>query len=65
MLEMKEESVDSLIGSISMMGGSVFQSPTIFGTMAALAAKIEDMDKAAPPSSGLLSYYLRSGKVQV
>jgi hypothetical protein len=49
MLEMKKDSVESLLGSISLMGGSVFQKPTIFGTLAALASKLEEKDGMGPP----------------
>jgi hypothetical protein len=49
MLETKKESIDSLLGSINMMGGSSFQNPTVFGTMAALAQKVEDTSLASPP----------------
>ena len=49
MLELKSDSVSSLVGSIKVMGGSVFQNPTAFGTMAALSAKITEMDLAGPP----------------
>ena len=49
MLELKSASLVSLLGSVKMMGGSVFQSPTVFGTIAALAAKVGEMDLAGPP----------------
>jgi hypothetical protein len=50
MLEMKTDSVDSRLGSMSVMGVSSFQNPMVFGTMAALARKIEDMQLVGPPT---------------
>ena len=50
MLELKAGASEGLLGSISLMRGSSFQSPTVFGTMAALASKLEVMDLAGPPS---------------
>ena len=49
MLELNKKSVSSLLGSISMMGSSTFQSPTVFGTLSALSRKVEEMDLAPPP----------------
>ena len=49
MLELKKKSTGSLLGSVSMMGALSFQSPTVFGTIAALGQNIEEMDLAAPP----------------
>jgi hypothetical protein len=49
MLEMKNDSMESLLGSISHMSGSIFQNPTIFGTLAVLSSKIEVLDGVGPP----------------
>jgi hypothetical protein len=50
MLEMKTDSVDSRLGPMSVMGVSSFQNPTVFGTMAALARKVKDMQLVGPPT---------------
>lgn len=49
MLEAHKTSTASLLGSISMMSASSFQSPTIFGTLSAIATTVEDMARAGPP----------------
>jgi hypothetical protein len=49
MLEMKEASIEGHLGSMSLMGSSNFQHPTVFGTMAGLSRKIEEMILAGPP----------------
>lgn len=48
-LEGQQQSASSLLGSLGHLGGSSFQSPTVFGTLAAIGAKVEEMWGAAPP----------------
>jgi hypothetical protein len=49
MLEMSKDTTSGLLGSINLMASSSFQNPTVFGTMAALGRKIEEMSLAGPP----------------
>jgi hypothetical protein len=48
-LEMKEASIEGHLGLMSLMGTSTFQRPTVFGTMAELARKVEEIILAGPP----------------
>jgi len=49
MLELHKNSAASLMGSISQLSASPFQSPTVFGTLASLARKVEQMSLVGPP----------------
>jgi hypothetical protein len=49
MLEAHKKATSSLLGTMSLTGSSSFQNPTMFGTMSALARKVEEMDLAGPP----------------
>jgi hypothetical protein len=48
MFEMKRELIEALLGLMSLMGGSPFPNPTVFGTLAALSRKVEEMDLIGP-----------------
>lgn len=71
MLELNKKSIGSLLGSISLMGSSSFKSPTVFGTLASLSPKVEEMDSApaalidfSPIEAKLTSFTEETRKVQ-
>jgi hypothetical protein len=49
MLEDHKDSTTGLLGSISVLDNSPFQSPTIFGTLGCLARRVQELSSAAPP----------------
>jgi hypothetical protein len=48
MLDAQQQSATGLLGALAHLGTSPFQSPTVFGSLAAIASKVEAMASAAP-----------------
>lgn len=63
-LEGQQQSASSLLRSLGHLGGSIFQSPTVFGTPAAIGAKVEEMWGAAPPVVDLLPIESKINKLR-